>query len=265
MVDPTRRRAVQAPDRRRCGRRAGRTVAPRASAPGDPREGVPGRPNRCSAGRAGRRPFGHVPVRGRYRASDPSGDARHRALRRARRHGARRPRLVDLPRHADAAADRGGMGAGAELRAGRPPRLLAGQGHVRLDGVAGDELAHDGRDRGARAGPGRRRRDRRGARRSGPRLPVGGHRRRGPGDGAGHGDAGAGRHAGPGAPDRRPPDRPRGRARRLGRRGGLAAVRPERDHLAARLSCGDGGALGARREEGGGLGGLKERARTRER
>ena len=139
-------------------------------APRDPREGASGRSDRGAADRARRRPLDHVSVRSGGRPAPAPGDARHRALRRARRHRGERPRLPALARDPDAPAARGGVGRRSELRAGRPSRLLARPGDVRLDGVAGDALALDGRDRGARDRRGDRRRDRRGARRPGVRV-----------------------------------------------------------------------------------------------
>src|SRR4029450_3302572 len=79
------------------------------------------------------------------------------------RHVGGRQRRPDPPRRPDAPADRRGMGRGLELRPGRPSRLLAGEGHVRLDAGAGVSLALGPRGRGARGGLGDRRRDRRGA------------------------------------------------------------------------------------------------------
>ncbi len=141
-------------------------------------------------------------------------EARRGPLRRARGRGELDPRVVDLPRHADAAVDRGGMGRGPELRPARPARVLAGEGHVRLDAGAGVPLAHDRRDRGARHRRGDRRRHRGGAGRSGPRVPLGRHRRRRPGDGSGDGDARAGRDDRSRAAAGDPPGRRRRRARR---------------------------------------------------
>ncbi len=60
------------------------------------------------------------------------------------------------PRHPDAAAHRERRGRRAQLRPGRPARLLAAGRGVRVDAGAGHALAPDARDRGS----GRRRRGR---------------------------------------------------------------------------------------------------------
>ncbi len=247
VVDPARGRALRAAHRRRRRRRAGRALAPRAGPPRDPREGVPRRRFGRDPGGAGRRPLDHVPVGGCGRAPRVASQARGRPLRRARRRGELDLRIADLARHADAPADRRGVGAGLELRPGRAARVLAREGDVRLDARAGVPLAHDRRDRGARGGRGDRRRDRGGARRPRGRLPLGRHRRGRPGDGAGDRDAGARRDDRPRAAACGPPGRRRGGAGRHGRGRGLAAVRPERGHGHARLSCGHGGAVVAGR------------------
>ena len=147
---------------------------------------------------------------------------RDRALRRPRRHGDGSVGIADRPRAADAPADRRGLGRRAELRPGGAPRLLAGPGHVRLDARPGHALAHAGRDGGTRGRGGDRRGDRAGAGRSRPDLPLGRHRRRRPGDGAGHRHAGVRGDARPGAAACGPTDRGGRRPRRDGRRGGLA-------------------------------------------
>ena len=87
-------------------------------------------------------------------------------------------------RHADAPAHRIGRGQGQELRPGRPARLLAAPGDLRLDEGAGPALALHARDRGARRRGGHRRRDRRGARWPRRDLPVARHRRHRPRHGA---------------------------------------------------------------------------------
>ena len=109
------------------------------------------------------------------------------------------PRKVGVV-HFDAHADAANSVGGSLISHGTPMRRLIEEGWVEgrnfvqvgLRGYwpekatfdwmrgAGVPLAHDRRDRGARGRRGDRRRDRRGARRSGPRLPLGGHRRRRP-------------------------------------------------------------------------------------
>ena len=100
------------------------------------------------------------------------------------------------PRRPDAPADRGGMGRRAATSC-RSGCAATGRSRRRSTGCAsaGPPLAHDGRDRGAGRRGRDRRRDRRGARRPRLHLPVGRHRRRRPGDGAGHRHARVGRHA----------------------------------------------------------------------
>ena len=154
------------------------------------------------------------------RVHDPRA-RRDRPFRRARRHGDGSVGIADRPRTADAPADRGGMGRRAELHPGRAPRLLAGPGHVRVDARPGHALAHAGRDGGTRRRGGHRRGDRAGVGRSRPDLPLGRHRRRRPGDGAGHRHTGVRGDARPGAAACGPTDRGGRRPRRDGRRGGL--------------------------------------------
>ena len=221
MVAPDRGVPLRRPDGGRRGRRAGRARPARTQPPRDPREGAARRPRRCDPDRAGRGSFDHVPL-GRRRGQGARPRAcRDRAFRRARGHGDGSVGIADRPRTADAPADRGGMDRRGELHPGRTARLLAGPGHVRVDARPGHALAHAGRDGGTRRRGGHRRGDRAGAGRSRPDLPLGRHRRRRPGDGAGNRHTGVRGDARPGAAACGPTDRGSRRPRRDGRRGGL--------------------------------------------
>ena len=97
-----------------------------------------------------------------------AGQHRHRPLRRPRGHRQRRLGRARRPRDADAPAHRVGRRQGAQLRPGRPARLLAAGRDVPVDAGAGAALPLHDRDRGARRRGGHRPGHRRGARR--PRL-----------------------------------------------------------------------------------------------
>ena len=92
--------------------------------------------------------------------------------------------VADRPRAADAPADRGGVGRRAPTSS-RSGSAATGRTARRSTGCGSRvPLAHAGRDGGARRRGRDRRGDRRGARRPRPRLPLGRHRRRRPGDGS---------------------------------------------------------------------------------
>ena len=77
---------------------------------------------------------------GRRRARSPQArhprSDRHRPFRCPRRYRQRRLGRARRPRHADAPADRVGRGRRQQLRAGRPARLLAAAGGLRLDAAS---------------------------------------------------------------------------------------------------------------------------------
>ena len=194
----------------------------------------------------------------------------------ARHHGVGRISII----HFDAHADTGDIDFGSLYGHGQPMRRLIESGAARgdrflqiglrgywpepddagLDGRPGDELVPHERDRRARP----RRRARSGvrdrARRLRRRVPVGRHRRVRPRPRARHRYAGAGRPHRPAAARRGVPDLPRAAGRRDGHRRGVPAVRPCRDHRAARQpgrarSAGrDGPAPQGRRDRCAGIG-----------
>ena len=128
-----------------------RTARPRSATPTSASASTPGRRARHRAGRPRRRPLDHVAGGHRRRRRPRLRQRRHRPLRRPRRHRRHHRRQPGQPRHADAPADRVRRGARHALRAGRPARLLAAAGHVRVDARAGHDVAHDAGDLGARA------------------------------------------------------------------------------------------------------------------
>ena len=136
-----------------------------------------GRANGRHPDRARRGPLDHLAVGDGHRGGAGAQADRHRPLRRARGHRERRLGRALGPRDADAPPDRVRCRARPELRAGRAARLLALEGRVRVDARAGNALAPDDRDRGARRGRRHRGRHRPGARRARPDLPLARHRR----------------------------------------------------------------------------------------
>ena len=119
-----------------------------------------GRLARHRADHPRRRPLDHVAGGHGRRRRPRLRQRRHRPLRRPRRHGRHHRRQPGQPRHADAPPDRVRRRPRHALRAGRPARLLAAAGHVRVDARAGHDVAHDAGDLGARlqGRDGRRRR-----------------------------------------------------------------------------------------------------------
>ena len=174
---PARRRPVRGPDRRRRRRREHRAGLDRARPRDDLPQGPRGRRDRRDPDHPRRRPLDHLAGGDGHRRGPPPGQHRDRPFRRPRRHRHRHLRRAGQPRDADAPPHRVGRGQGQELRPGRPARLLAAAGDLRLDAGAGPALALHARDRGARRRGGHRRRDRRGARRPGRDLPLARHRR----------------------------------------------------------------------------------------
>ena len=85
----------------------------------------------------------------------PAGLDRHRPLRRPRRHRERGLGRSGRARDADAPAHRVGRRRRPQLRPGRPARLLAADGRVRVDAGPRAALPLHDRDRGARRRGGR--------------------------------------------------------------------------------------------------------------